>query len=212
MSTLESLTGHATDIAVKMEALLNNLLRMTDEDNRTRVKRLLDDADRLMVAWEDMASANRGRVKRILGNVDRTTQLMERASGSVAKLADENAPHVRETLAAASNAAKSVQRAVANLNPQATLNAFTAAASSVKKRVDDPAITGAVASLSSAAQKLATLSVELGKVVRQRDRQLGSILEHLDRASANLKEFARQIKERPSLLLRGETLKERKVP
>jgi phospholipid/cholesterol/gamma-HCH transport system substrate-binding protein len=211
-STLESLTGHATDIAVKTEALLNNLLRLTDEDNRVRVKRLLDNADRLMVAWEEMASTNRGRVKRILGNVDRTTGLMEKAGASVSRLADESAPNVREALAQAAGAARAVNKAVVGLNPQSTLNAISGAANSVKKRIEDPGISQAIGSLAAAANKISTLSVELGKVVRQRDRQLGSVLEHLDRASANLKEFSRQIKERPSLLLRGDTLKERKVP
>lgn len=211
-SVLESLTGHATDIAVKTEALLNNLLRLTDEDGRVRIKRLLDDADRLMVAWEEMASGNRGRVKRILGNVDRTTALMEKASSSVSKLADENAPHVRDALASAAGAARSVNKAVAGINPQGTLNAINGAAGAIKKRIEDPGISQAIGSLAAAANKLSTLTVELGKVVRQRDRQIGSVLEHLDRASANLKEFARQIKERPSLLLRGDTLKERKVP
>lgn len=210
--TLESLTGKATDIAMKIEAVLNNLLRITDEENRTRFKRLLDDADQLASSWAEMATTNMPRVKRIIANVDRTTAALEKASASVARLADENAGHIRETLAASANAARSLQKVAVSLNPQATLNAITGAANSIKKRIDDPSITAAITSLQHATTRLSALSSELSKVVKQRDRQLGLVMENLDRASAHLKEFARTIKERPSLLLRGETRKERNVP
>ena len=210
--TLESLTGKATDIAVKIEAVLNNLLRVTDEDNRTRVKRLLDDVDQLAVSWGEMATANLPRVKRIVQNLDRTTGMLEKASGSVAKLVDESSANVHETLSASANAARSLQKVAQSLNPQATLSAITGAANSIKRRVDDPAISSAIGSLQNAATRLSTLTTQLSAVVRQRDRQLGLVMENLDRASVNMKEFTRTIKEHPSLLLRGETRKERNVP
>jgi phospholipid/cholesterol/gamma-HCH transport system substrate-binding protein len=210
--TLESLTGKASDIAVKMEEVLNNLRWLTAEENRLRVRKLLDDADKLVVTWEGLGHENRPRLKRILGNIDRTTAMLEKASGSVTRLVDDNTTPLKEAIAAAAVAAKSLQHVAQSINPQATLNAITGAAQSLKKRVDDPAISHALASLNAAAGKTANLIAELGKVVRVRDRQLGTIMESLDRASSHLKEFARAIKERPSLLLRGETIKERRVP
>jgi phospholipid/cholesterol/gamma-HCH transport system substrate-binding protein len=210
--TLQSLTGKAEDIAMKMESVLNNVLRITDEEGRTRIKRLLDDADQLAVSWSDMATTNMPRVKHIIANLDRTTGLLEKASGSVAKLAEENAPHVREMLSSAAAAAHSLQKMAQSLNPQATLNAIAGAANSIKRRVDDPALSATIASMQTATNRLSALASELSRVVKQRDRQLSMVMENLDRTTANLKEFSRVIKERPSLLLRGETRKERNVP
>lgn len=211
-STLETLTGKATDIALKMEAVLNNMLALTAEANRVRVSRLLEDADKLAVSWEHMASGNSTRIRKILGNVDRTTLMIERASGAFTKLAQNNSAKVGETLTATANAAKSLSKMAQNIKPQATLNSITAAADSVRKRVDDPAITKSLSALNATANKLTALANQLGAVVRQRDRQIGTMMENLDKASLFLKDFARSIKERPSLLLRGETRKERSVP
>ena len=211
-STLETLTGKATDIAYKMEGVLNNLLRITAEGNRTRVRRLLENADSLATNWTDVARDNKGRIRRILINVDRTTALMQKASGTIARMAEENSDHLKDTLVAAANAARSMSRAVQNLRPQKTLDTINAAATSVRKRVEDPTIDKALRSLDKAAGQMARLVSQVDKVVRQRDRQLGTIMRNLDAASANLKEFARSIKERPSLLLRGETRKQRSVP
>jgi len=211
-STLQTLTGKATDIALKTEALLNNLLNMTAESNQVRLARLLDNTDRLVVSWEDLASSNQGRIKKILTNVDRTTGILERAAGTVAKLATDNSGSVREALQAASNAAKSLSRSVQNLKPQDTLDSISNAAGAVQKRVNDPAITQALSSLSATAKRMSGMVDQLSKVVEHRDRQIGAVMGNLDRASEYLKDFARSIKERPSLLLRGETRKERPVP
>lgn len=211
-STMATLTGKATDIALKMEAVLNNLINLTSEGNRVRVKRLLEDADQLTVTWEQVADDNRTRIKRILGNVDRTTVMMEKASSAFAKMANDNSTKIKETLTATSNAAKSLSKMAQTVKPQDTLRSITAAADSVRKRVEDPSITKALTALNASANRLTNLTNQLGTVVKQRDRQIGMIMKNLDTASLYLKDFARSIKDRPSLLLRGETRKERSVP
>ena len=78
--------------------------------------------------------------------------------------------------------------------------------------MDDPKLVEMIASLSTTATRLSGLSGDLGRLVRQRDRQLDTMLSDLNRASEYLKQFARAIRERPSLLLHGETLKEKDLP
>ncbi len=207
-SALASLTGKAEYLAVKMEAVLNNLIPLTDLDNRVRIKRLLDDADRLVVNWADLAGGNSSRLNRILTHADRAAQAIAKSSETVGQLAGS----ARETVHAAEGAAKALHRMTQNLNPHATLSAISNAAQSIRKRAEDPSIGQAIISLNTAANKLSSLTIDLGKVVRQRDRQIGTVIENIDRTSSYLKEFSRSIKERPSLLLRGDTRKEREVP
>jgi phospholipid/cholesterol/gamma-HCH transport system substrate-binding protein len=209
---LETLTGKASDIALKMELVLNNVLHFTDDANRLRVQKLLDDIDKLAVSADSILQENKPRVKKIVASLDHSTAAVEKGANALHDVIKDNQQNLREAIAAATNAARSIDRAAAGLKPQATLGAITDAAKSVKKRIEDPNIDKTFASLNQAAARIAKLSEELSKVMHQRDRQLGTIMVNLDRASNSFKEFARSIKERPSLLLRGETYKEKDVP
>ena len=212
-SALQSLTGKAEHIAKKMELVLNNLVPLTDASNRARVRQLLDNANQMLRNFADVADeGSRKRIQRILANVDRMTITLDRAARQLSKLTAANSQRLSSTLAAAESAARSLDRATRKFRPQATLNEISAAARAMKKRIEDPALTSAVASMNKAAVKISVTTGDMQKLVRRRDRQLERILSNLDSASSNLKSFARSIKERPSLLLRGQTRKEREVP
>ncbi len=211
-SALESLTGKATDIAIKMEELLNNLRKITNEGNQVRFRRLLEDIDKLAVTWTEIGDNNKDRIASILTNADRAAHQLAKASKRVSKATEGSVAALEQTLTATANAAKSIHRAVSNLNPQKTLGAITSAANTFKKRMDDPALSKTISALNASANRLGGLTTELSKVVRQRDRQLGSIMKNIDRAAEYLRSFSRSIKERPSLLLRGNTRKERDIP
>lgn len=211
-SAFESLTGKATDIAVKMEGVLNNLLRLTGEDNQNRVHRLLDDADNFLVTSESLVNDNKKKVSQILSNLDQSMQGIEKAALAMSALVTQNEASMRETITAAASSAKALQRMTQNLNPQPALNAFTEAANSMRKRIEDPELRQAITSLNSAAVRTEKMVEELSKILKQRDRQTGIIIDNMQRASAHLKDFSRAIKDRPSLLFRGETEKERDIP
>ncbi len=211
-STLQTLTGKATSIALKMEGLLNNLLALTTEPNRIRVRSILENTDKLLVSGRGVVEGNQKKIDRIFTNLDRATRATEKASRTLNKVIQENSEDLNLALKAAARAASSLDRAVASIRPQATLNAITSSARAVQRRVADPKIDGAVKAMKQTALRLSTLSGDLSKVVRLRDRQLAAMLRDLNRASEYLKDFARAIRQRPSLLLRGETLKEKDIP
>jgi ABC-type transporter Mla subunit MlaD len=196
-----------------MEGVLNNLLPLTDESNRTRVRLLLENTNKLVTTWTEVAGGDTPkRVKRILANLDRATGAMDKAASSLGKVAHDNAARIATTLASAENAARAISRATQGLQPQKTLTEINKTTRALRARINDPAITQAMNTLSTASRQLSSLSTTLTSTVRRRDRQLGTILGHLEDTIRNLKAFARAIRERPSLLLRGETKKEREVP
>ena len=211
-STLQTLTGKATSIALKMEGLLNNLLALTTERNRVRIRSVLENTDNLMISTREVVEGNKTKIDRIFTSLDRATRATEKAARTLNGVVQENSDDLRDALQASARAARSIDRTVASLRPQTTLNAFTAAARSAKKRLDDPKIDEVIVAMNTTSKRLSGLSGDLSKVVRQRDRQLDMMLRDLNRASEYLKEFARAIRERPSLLLRGETLKEKDLP
>ena len=211
-SILNTLTGKATSIALKMEGLLNNLLALTAEENRVKVRSILTNTDGLLTSTRGVVDTNKEKIDRIFANLDRATRAAEKAARTLNGVIQENNDDLRDTLQASARAARSIDRTVQALRPQATLNAITAAAHSARKRMDDPKLVEMIASLSTTATRLSGLSGDLGRLVRQRDRQLDTMLSDLNRASEYLKQFARAIRERPSLLLHGETLKEKDLP
>lgn len=213
LSTLQTLTGKAEDIAKKTEMVINNLIPLTAEENRTQVRLILQNTNKLLSAWSEIAGGDAPkRVQSILANLDRATAAMDKAARSLGKVATDNASRIASTLASAESASRAISRAVQGLRPQETLNEIEKGAKALRTRINDPAITQAMTSLSTASKELTTLSSTLNSTVRRRDRQLGAILDHLEDTIRNLKQFARSIRERPSLLLRGQTTKEREVP
>ncbi len=211
-STLSTLTGKAEVLAIKMEAAINNILKVTDEANRNRVRSLLKNADTLLVSGNKLIEENRAQVKQVFTNLDRTTRTLNRSARTINKLVKSNSGRVETALTAAASAARSMDRSLTGLRPKATLNTINSAANSFKRRMDDPKIGRLLVSLNKTATQLTRLTVQTAKVIRHRDRQLGAIMFNLDRASDYLKKFSRSIKERPSLLLRGQTVKQKRIP
>lgn len=210
-SIMQTLTGKATDIATKMEAVLNNVLALTSKDNRERITKLLDNTTKLTGTLADIAEQNKKRVRRILAHVDRTTGALERAAASMNKLVTDVVPPIKSTLAAAANASNAVARITQKLKPQAALNEITRAAAALRKRIEDPAITKALEALRESSAMVGKLSKDVSGLVQRSGRKVGSILGNLNAAARHFKAFSRSIRERPSLLLRGETLKEREI-
>lgn len=208
-SVVHTLTGKAIDISKKMELVLNKLLLVLDETNRSRLRSLIANADRLTGSLADVVVD--GRAKRILRNADRATASLARASNSIDKLVEEATPNLRGALAATATAANSLSRAAEKLKPQRALAELTRAARALRDRIEDPAITAALTGLKSVTKTIRKASSDVGAAVSRNDRQLRRILALLNDTARNFKSFSRAIKERPSLLLRGDTVKERSV-
>ncbi len=211
-STLSTLTGKAEVLAIKMEAAINNILKVTDEANRNRVRSLLKNTDTMVITGTKLIEENREQVKRVFSNLDRTTRTLNRSAHTLNKLVKNNTGRVETALTAAASAARTMDRSLQGLRPKSTLNAINGAANAFRRQVDNPKIAKLVVNLNTTATQMTRLTVQMAKVIRHRDRQLGSIMFNIDRASDYLKKFSRSIKERPSLLLRGDTRKEKRIP
>ena len=211
-SMMSTLTGKAEVLAIKMEAAVNRVLKITDEENRNRLRSLLKNTDTMVLTGTALIQENREQVKRVFSNLDRTTRSLNRSARTINKLVKNNSGRVETALTAAASAARTMDRSLQGLRPKATLKAINGAANSFKRRVDDPKITRLVVTLNRTATEMTQLTAQMAKVIRHRDRQIGGIMFNLDRAADYLKKFSRSIKERPSLLLGGRTVKEKRIP
>lgn len=206
-SIVHTLTGRAIDISHKAEQVLNNLLLLTDEANRARVATLLENSAKLAASLDQIAS-DEGAL-RVIRNADRATAALARAATSVDRVVHQVAPGVEATLAATSAAASTLNRMTERLRVQQTLAELTKTAQALRSRIEDPSISAVLESFGTAATTVRQVTRDLSVAVQRNDRQLGRLWSLLTHAADELKGFSRAIRERPSLLLRGETVKER---
>lgn len=208
-SVVQTLTGKAIDISTKMEQVLNSLITVFDENTRTHLRSILANTDRLTASMAEAVDPK--RVKKMIRAAERGTSALARTAKNIDQLVASVGPEIQTTLSATSSAAKSIDRAAAGLRAQRAINELSQAARALRDRIEDPAITAVLKSFKSAATLVRNVSSDVRSAVRRNDRQIGRLLSLLSNAAGNLTSFSRSIKERPSLLLRGETVKERRL-
>ncbi|MBK8480067.1 MAG: ATP-binding cassette domain-containing protein [Proteobacteria bacterium] len=209
-SLTETITGRAIDVSQKIEQVANNLIRITDDTNRERLGSLLRHADQ---AAEGLAALlERERVGRLMTNLDRSATAMARAASAVDQLASELRPGLRAMVADGAAAMATLQRTLQRTRPQAALDEVALAARALRLRIEQPGTGQALNALRDAALTLQQLGIQLTGTLRRSDPQLARLLSVLQGAAGNLRAFAQAIRDRPSLLLRGEAVKERSLP
>lgn len=209
-SMTHTLTGKAIDVSQKVEHIADNLILLTDEATRTRVQSLLTHVDE--VATSLAAILQQDRVRRIMAHVDQTTTALARAATLAEHTLAKTGPRLEEAVAASANAAAALNRIAQKTHPQAALAEVQNAARALRQRIESPAITQALDALKTVSLTVRSTSTEISSAVHRNDRQLGRLWSLLNAVALNLRSFSESIKERPSLLLRGETVKERHIP
>jgi phospholipid/cholesterol/gamma-HCH transport system substrate-binding protein len=217
-SVLQTLTGKATDIATKMEGVLNNVLRVTDGPNRKRIALLLENGaalakslKRMSDNYGDIAVQNKKRLRKVVANLERGSANLERATKAMHKLVTDLRPPIKNALTAAVNASNSISRIAQNVRPQRTLNEFTRAARALRKRIESPGIDKTLSALQKSAANVGNMTRDVSHLVSRSSRRVTRILSLIAATARNFRAFSRSIRERPSLLLGGKTLKEREV-
>jgi len=202
VSLIDRLTGQAEVIAAKVERLLNNMVEMTNPDNRARVARILEEAEDLIAAGARVLEENRANLHDITASLRETTQGLASTVASVER-------EVAATLGEFRVTAVALRKLVTSEQVAAALDEFERLARTLRSKaagVDLGALVADLRALSNAAGRLvADLNLA---VVRSREDLFGS-LSYLLEGLENFSEFARIIRENPSLLLSGPREEER---
>ena len=205
-SLTEGVSGRPIDVSQKLERVANHLILITDAANRDRLRSLLVHADEAAAGLA--ALLERERLGRLLANLDRTTAALARSAATVDQLATELRPGLRALVSNSAAAMASLQRT----RPELALDEVALAARAFRSRIEQPATGQALAALRDAALTLHQLGTQLTATARRSDPQLARLLALLQDTATHLRAFAQSIRDRPSLLLRGEAVKERRLP
>lgn len=210
-SFLDRVTGKAEAVAIKAELIANNLAKWTSESNRTRVEGLIDSIDHLVKEVDTTVVVTRDPLVETMKSVavlsSRTAKLEAETLAAVADLRRE----LKETAKATRDALRAIERTANDVDGKEltkTVVAARGAMETLDRRLSDAEAGKAVADLQKALTQTTRLLDELDLTVRAGREDLVASLSYMRQAAEDLREFSRIIAQDPSVLLRGQEVRE----
>ncbi len=138
-------------------------------------------------------------------NMDKINETLENVAnitGTVQGAVDSVAPHVSELTSAAKGTMKNVEKITSDIEK---------ISSEVSAEIDMKQIGTMISRIDSTAQAMASLSEGLDLTVRQSREDVAIVMEDMKEAMENANELTRILMENPSLILKGDQQRERKI-
>jgi phospholipid/cholesterol/gamma-HCH transport system substrate-binding protein len=182
VSGLKQITGQAENIAEKIEGVLNNLLSITDDYNQKRLMNIATNIDHISAKIDTFFIKN----SRDMNEIPRQAKLvLENANSLVVEL---------KTIES------STASAIARLD---TL------ASRTDRKIQNLQLEAAIKSINDAAKSAELLAKRGDQLIYRNQEDLSVVVRYLKEAVENLNDVSRQVRENPSLLIRGEEKRQR---
>jgi phospholipid/cholesterol/gamma-HCH transport system substrate-binding protein len=194
-SVLDRLTGHAETIAARAEAVLEQLREATTRENRERVLRVADDVDKLVVTANQTLADNREDVRAIVASMRTTADGLATTVRNVER-------ESTATLVAVRKLTEGLQESVDRQQVGRILGNIEKVTGDLRQAVEGSNLATVLKDLSRVLE-----AVEV-TVVRSKEK-VSTSLTYLQEGLENFSEFARIIRENPSLLLGGKQEQER---
>jgi len=182
VSGLKQISGQAEIMAEKIEGIMNNLLNITNEYNQRRFTNIATNLDNITTKLDGVWGKNSGDINEI---------------PRYAKLLLENSNAVAE------ESKTTVHRMTVALAKLDSLLSHT------DKKVQNMQIEALVKSANDAAKAIELLAKRSDQLVYRNQEDLSVTVRYLREAIENLNDVSRQVRENPSLLIRGEEKQQR---
>ena len=207
-SMLEQLTGRATDIGLKIEKLLNNILYMTREKNQERVdqivastaattenlQQLTSELTQTLSVTRNLGGENRESLDQLIDNANQTSQKANLVLDEVAELT------------------RSANRVVDQAKIPQTVAEFRQTNVMVQERLEGLEVGNTMGKVSAALDTLTALLNNLSQTVNQNQDQLRATFYNLRMAAESFKELARSLRSQPSRLFFDDKPEPRELP
>jgi len=182
VSGLKQVTGQAELIAEKIEGILNNLLNITNDYNQKRFANIATNLDNITARLDTVWIKN----TKDINDVPKYAKLLLENSNAVA---EESKVTVHK-----------ITIAVAKLD---------SLLSHTDNKIQNLQLEAAVKSINDAAKSAELLAKRGDQLIYRNQEDLSVVVRYLKEAVENLNDVSRQVRENPSLLIRGEEKKQR---
>lgn len=201
-SFLDRISGQAEVIAQKAEMGLNSLNALLNEENRGYVTGILGNVEDLTASAAELVDENRESLRVVAQSL---AELSTSLDSRVASLEAESV----STLAAVRNAADALGAAVDQDKVGRILSNVERMTADLRSKVHAADIDGLIRQVNALSTSAEQLVGNVNLVVMKSREDLYASLNYLLEGLENFSEFARMLRENPSLLLRGPDEEER---
>ena len=182
------------NIADKLEALLNNLVEVTNTENKNKVDSILTELDGISKNVNTLIATNQENINQIV--VDARNVLTK---------ADSSMTKIEASLA-------NVEKAVDQIATPHNVNQVTNILDSVNGLVSNISTRTSDEELGATIQHVDKLVYDTNVPVLRLRSELDHVMEELETSIENINEFTQILVENPSVLIQGRTEKERELP
>lgn len=210
-SLMEKLEDDAEIIAAKVAKVADQLADWTNEANRLRVERILDNVGALSERLDGFLERGEAPLFAAVGQLTETAGAVERLSLAGSRVLEDNRGEIRRTLTTVREGLESVRRILAAVDEKdvkGTLRAARAAMESIDERFSSDELGRLLRQLGETLGNVTGLLGELDLAVRASREDFVLALKRVREASEDLREFSRIIAQDPSVLVRGTELTE----
>ena len=211
-SFLDRLSGQAEEIAQKAELVLNNVNKMLDEENRQRVTAVLANVEEFTGAAADLATSATQLVDENRDNVRAITSSLAEAAAGFDGVVEDLHAEILATLRVARTTIASLGETVDRDQVRSVLSSVERLMNGARRKVEAADVEGVLAKVSTLAERATRLMTNIDLTVLKSREDLFASLNYLLEGLENFSEFARMLRENPSLLLRGPSEEERQLP
>jgi phospholipid/cholesterol/gamma-HCH transport system substrate-binding protein len=182
VSGLKQITGRAENIAEKIEGLLNNLLEVTNSYNQKKIASIANNLEKSTARIDSVLSAN---FKEINGIPRQTALFLENSNAAITEL---------KTLE------RDMTLAIARIDSLAMRT---------DRKIQNLPLEAAIKSANDAAKSIELLAKRGDQLIYRNQEDLSVSARYLRESVQNLNDLSRQVRENPSLLIRGEEKQQR---
>ncbi len=204
-SVVDKLTGQAEALSIRAELLINQLVALTGDENRALVGDVLERTGSLINTLDKVVNTNADKLSELVDNLNR-------ASVKLTAVLDESRLVARETREAVAAIRRKAEGVLDSKRVAALLDEAHAAVGDVRQRVGQTELGKVTAALNQLAARTDALVEKVDMIVSRSRQDLRASLRYLAETTENLRDFSRLIREDPSLLLRSQERRERKLP
>lgn len=183
-SSLKQLTGQAETLALKTEMIMNNLINMTSDQNAANLGAFLRNLNQITARTDSLLRRNETTLNAIPGSA---LHMIQKANTTLAEVEKAQlGQKLSQSLAGVDQAVGRFDQVIADLSLEKTL-----------------------VGVQKATQSIEILSKRADQTVYRNQEDLSIAVRHLREAMENLNDVSRQVRENPSLLIRGEEKQQR---
>ena len=196
------MAGKATAIALKTELLVDNLLKLTDTSNRTKLIKLLEEMDKLAFNSNQFIEKNGQQVSALLDQFNSLAAETRQTVVQTRQLLSDNRTTLKNIMKNMDSTVLKINKSIDEKQVRRIIDNTDRVIDKLHSTLGKDGLQTSITKVDNVMDKAYNLLKNINLTVMQSREDIHRALTFLRESSENLSEFSQSIKNDPSLLLR----------